>query len=464
MSVAPTDGANSVPASRFLADAWRAVGGADAWLERIAIAGEGDLPSAFAVSDLAAASIGAAALAVAERAASSASRPPRVVVERRLASLWFGFSIAPQGWAPPPPWDPIAGDYRADDGWIRLHTNAPRHRVAALAVLGCAGEREAVAAAVARWRADDLEAMIVARGGCAAVMRSPEAWAAHPQGRAVAAEPLVMRATREAGGVESRSVDPARPLSGVRVLDLTRILAGPTATRFLAAFGADVLRLDPPDWDEPSLAPEVTLGKRCARLDLREAAGRARFLALLGDADVIVHGYRPGALDALGLGEETRRRARPGLVDVALDAYGWSGPWAERRGFDSLVQMSVGVAESGMRRFGKDKPTPLPVQALDHAAGYLIAAAAVRALTERAATGAGSTSRLSLARVAALLASEPAASGAPLAGAGAADYAPEVETTAWGPAHRLKPPAIVDGAPMTWDRPACALGSSPAEW
>ncbi len=451
-------------ASRFLAAAWLALGGDEAWVGRVEISGHGDLPSAFAVSDLAAASIGAAALAVAECAASTISRPPNVVVDRRLASLWFGFSLKPQGWTLPPVWDPIAGDYPAADGWIRLHTNAARHRAAALAALGSAGERDAVAAAVRGSRADELEAAVVARGGCAAVMRSLAAWADHPQGRAVAAEPLVLIDRREAVGAADGPIDPARPLAGVRVLDLTRILAGPVATRFLAAYGADVLRIDPPDWDEPSVAPEVTLGKRCARLDLADAGGRERFLALLGQADVIVHGYRPGALDALGLGEVERRRARPGLVDVSLDAYGWSGPWAGRRGFDSLVQMSAGIAEAGMRRFGKDKPTPLPVQALDHAAGYFLAAAAVRGLTDRGASGAGSSSRLSLARVAALLASERADANAPFAPAGEADYAPEIESTDWGPARRFKPPAAVEGAPMLWARPAGRLGGAPPVW
>jgi hypothetical protein len=451
-------------ASRFLAAAWRALGGGEAWLDRIDNSGQGDLPSAFAVTDIAAASIAAAALSVAERMASATARRPSVIVDRRLASLWFGFSLRPEGWTLPPVWDPIAGDYPAADGWIRLHTNAARHRAAALAALGCAGERDVVAAAVRGWRADELEASVVARGGCAAAMRGLAAWADHPQGRAVGAEPLVIVDRRETFAAADAPINPARPLAGVRVLDLTRILAGPVATRFLAAYGADVLRLDPPDWDEPSVAPEVTLGKRCARLDLTDADGRARFLALLAEADVIVHGYRPGALDALGLGEVERRRARPGVVDISLDAYGWSGPWAGRRGFDSLVQMSAGIAEQGMRHFGKDKPTPLPVQALDHAAGYLLAAAAVRGLTERGASGAGSSRRLSLARVAALLASERAGATTPLAPVGESDFAPEIESTDWGPARRFKPPAAVAGAPMLWPRPAGRLGAAPPAW
>ena len=165
------------------------------------------------------------------------------------------------------------------------------------------------------------------------------------------------------------------------MLDLTRVLAGPVATRFLAGFGADVLRIDPPEWDEPAVVPEVTLGKRCARLDARTDDGRAHLRRLLAEADVLVHGYRPGVLDSLlGVDADGRAELRPGLVEVCLDAYGWTGPWSARRGFDSLVQMSSGIAEAGMRWAGRDVPTPLPVQALDHATGYLMAAEVIDGL------------------------------------------------------------------------------------
>jgi hypothetical protein len=356
-------------ATEFLTTIQRALGGDAKSDSRVEFTGEGALPSVFAVTDLAAGSIGAAALAVLEYADAGAAMTPAVSVDRRLASFWFGSSVEPIGWSLPPVWDVIAGDYACADGWIRLHTNAARHREAALAVLATAGDKEAVRAAVKRWQADELEAAVVARGGCAATMRSLADWSAHPQGKLVASEPLVWleRTEKSAPCVDAR--DRARPLAGVRVLDLTRILAGPIATRFLAGFGAEVLRIDPPNWDEPTIAPEVTLGKRCARLDLSGAGGRERWLALLSQADVVIHGYRPDALERLGLGVETRRRARPGLIDVSLDAYGWTGPWAGRRGFDSLVQMSSGIADEGMRRAGAEIPTPLPAQALDHATG-----------------------------------------------------------------------------------------------
>ena len=391
--------------------------------------------------------------------------------------MWFGFSIRPQGWTLPSPWDPIAGDYRTRDGWIRLHTNAPHHRRAALAVLGAVEERESVAAAVAESTGEALEAAIVGNGGCAARMRTAEEWRVHPQGCSVAAEPLIAwqteRAgvpveapTARAGAAKGMSIGASgRPLAGIRVLDLTRVLAGPVGSRLLAAYGADVLRIDPPDWDEPGVVPEVTVGKRCAGLDLRVPADRARFEDLLAGADVLIHGYRPGALAGLGYGDRALRALCPALVDVALCAYGWTGPWHARRGFDSLVQMSSGIAEAGQRWADAERPTPLPVQALDHATGYLMAAAAVRGLALRRDHGLVVTARLSLARTAALLvdAGVPARAPAPAAES-SEDRAPGVEVTDWGPVQRLRFPLGIDGIRAGFERPARALRSSRACW
>ena len=453
------------PFAAMLGEIWGAAGGDAAALDRVAMTGAGGLPSVFAVSDLASASVAAAGLAISELVAADGAAKPRVVVDRRLASFWFASSLRPQGWSPPPPWDPIAGDYRAADGWIRLHTNAPHHREAALAVLGCAGEKASVAGAVARFAAEVLEEAIVAKGGCAAKMRSLAEWAEHPQGRSVAAEPLLRLSASGEAPSQRFAIDPARPLAGVKVLDLTRILAGPVATRFLAGFGAEVLRIDPPGWEEPSLVAEVLLGKRAARLDLKDAQGRARFLELLSEADILVHGYRSNALERLGLGADVRRRQRPDLVDVSLDAYGWTGPWSRRRGFDSLVQMSTGIADSGMRRLERPQPTPLPVQALDHATGYMMAAAAVLSLMRRFETRQGQEARASLARTSLLLA-QHAVSGteAKLSPESAADLDEHVEATAWGPARRLLPPVTIEAAPMRWDRPAFPPGSDQPRW
>ena len=450
----------------MLSQIWSALGGPSELIDRVEETGAGSLPSAFPVSDLASATVGAAALAVAEFIAASRREAPRVRVDRRLASMWFAASLRPHGWAPPPPWDPVAGDYRSRDGWIRLHTNAPAHRRAALAVLGTGGDRSAVAQAVLRWSSDDLEAAIVEVGGCAATMRSMAQWATHPQGSAVAAEPIIHLQRTQADQRPQWGIDPGRPLGSVRILDLTRVLAGPVATRFLAGYGAQVLRIDPPDWDEPGIIPEISPGKHCARLDLRTSKDRETFERLLAAADVLVHGYRPGALAGLGYDAQRLQSMRPGLIDVSLDAYGHTGPWKDRRGFDSLVQMSAGIAAEGMTRSKSDRPVPLPVQALDQATGYLMAAAVVRGLTGRLATGAGLRARASLARTAAFLTQSGGNNSTQggLAPEMPEDLDGEVEHTHWGPAHRLVAPMSIDGCNFRWSCPAMPLGCASAQW
>ncbi|KAG0162300.1 hypothetical protein DFQ30_002369 [Apophysomyces sp. BC1015] len=432
---------------------WQALGGDPRDAEHLAFTGAEAFDSAFAVTDFAAASIGVAGLAVAELAGLRTDAHAAVRIDRRLASWWFASTLQPQGWSPPPLWDSLAGDYPCADGWIRLHTNAPHHRAAALRVLGTRGERDTVARAVAQWQADALEAAIVENHGCAAVMRNPSEWARHPQGLALQAEPLLHRVTRGAPASNGWEPEPRRPLRGIRVLDLTRVLAGPIATRFLAGFGAQVLRIDPPDWDEPAVIPEVVPGKRCARLDLKQSGNLHILETLLSEADVLVHGYRPDALPRLGLDAARRRQLNPGLIDVSLNAYGWSGPWRGRRGFDSLVQMSTGIAEAGMR-------------ALDHATGYLLAAAAMRGLTQRLQDGTGSEVRAALARIAQLLVGAPRTANRfePLHHVGPEDIDETIEQTGWGPALRLRPPVTIDGVPLQWDIPARALGSYPATW
>ena len=443
---------------------WSAIDGATS-ADEVVFTGSGALPSAFAVTDIASATIATAALSIAEFLRESHGKRPAIVVDRRLSSIWFWASIRPLDWRPTAVWDPIAGDYPTRDGWIRLHTNAPYHRAAAERVLRAQGDKETIARAVVGWLARDLENAIVEDGGCAAEMRSIAAWEEHPQGRAVAAEPLVHFETTETNGTLNLPLQPARPLEGLRVLDLTRVLAGPVATRFLAGYGAEVLRIDPPDWDEPAVVPEVTLGKRCARLNLHESRDRAIFEQLLSRADVLIHGYRPGALDGLGYDAKARQKLSPGLVDVSLDAYGWSGPWATRRGFDSLVQMSTGIADFGMQRSHSTKPVPLPVQAVDHATGYLMAAAAIRGITLRMKNGHGSVARLSLARTAKLVIEHPTdTQEASLAAETETDRSQEIELTTWGKAQRIVAPVQIAGAPLRWDVPARQLGSDTPHW
>ncbi|GAA0620324.1 CoA transferase [Thalassospira tepidiphila] len=423
------------------------------------------LPSYFAVTELACASIGMAAAMISNwRALETGSGAP-VTIDQRLASKWFSMTIRPQGWTLPNVWDPLAGDYQTRDGWIRLHTNAPHHRAAALSVLGNYQTRDDLAMAVREWRSDMLENEIVAANGCAATMHSLEEWQTHPQGISIATDPLICWDQHANTNVIPASIDPARPLRGIRVLDLTRILAGPVAGRFLAAYGADVLRIDPPGWDEGAVIPEVTLGKRCAGLDLLDREDRKLFEELISGADILLHGYRPDALPGLGYDAKTLRAINPALIDVTLSAYGWTGPWAKRRGFDSLLQMSCGVADWGMTHSGSGKPLPLPVQALDHATGYLMAASAVRALIRRATHGEVTTARHSLARTAHMLSktATPDCIGM-IAAETDADIALQVEDTDWGPARRIAFPVSIAGTPHHWDHPAGKLHLHAAHW
>ena len=426
-----------------------------------AIVGGGKLPSAYGVTELAVASIGAAGQALA-RAIGHGD----VVVDRRLASLWFDMTLQPQGWDMPSVWDSVAGNYRAADRWIRLHTNAPHHRQAALKVLECTEDRAAVADAVARWQAEELETAIVAAGGCAATQYTTDEWLARPTGMAVAAEPLIHWGQADTiSPVPLPDASANRPLSGVKILDLTRVLAGPVASRFLAGFGATVLRIDPAHWDEPGVIPEVNPGKFSAGLDLQVQEDRKVFEGLLAEADVLLHGYRLGALDGLGYDPGARRYLNPGLVDVSLNAYGHTGPWSTRRGFDSLVQMSAGIAAHGQARAGADHPVPLPVQALDHATGYLMAAAVLSALAAAARGETVPAAHLSLARTAELLAGmQRLADGPEIRKPADSDYAPGTENSAWGPGRRLAAALHLDTSPLHWNLPANRCNSAPACW
>jgi len=431
-----------------------------------AVLGDEYLPSRFAVTDLATASFGAVGCALAQLVETMGfAKCPAVTVDRRLASLWYGFSIHPIDWQLPPVWDAIAGIYQTKDGWIRLHTNLPHHRAAALSVIGTKAERPDVAKVIASWDKEKLETEIVAAGGVAAAMRTADEWARHPQGMAVAREPLIAWGETRQSAPKQWQPTRERPLAGLKVLDLTRVLAGPVATRTLAGFGADVLRIDPPGWDEAIVVPEITLGKRCARLDLTLDTDRTVFENLLADADVLVHGYRPDALENLGYGETRRQSIAPDLIEVCLDAYGWTGPWRGRRGFDSLVQMSCGIADAGMKWANADKPTPLPVQALDFGTGYLMAAAVLRALDNMLAGKGTRNAKLSLARTAELLKGHPQyRPEAAVMKTGSTDFADEAEQTPWGKANRLRPAVVIEGTLMYWDSPASELGAVRARW
>ena len=428
----------------------------------------GSATSYYPVSDFAQTAIAAAVHEVMSLCKSVWASESYAQIDRMLASRWCANSVYPSGWELPAIWDEFAGDYQTRDGWIRLHTNAPKHRAAALSVLGQPASKRDAIPRVATWHGHDLENAVVDANGAAAVMMSCGRWQDHEQGLAVNREPVV--AWREhtpsiAGTDILKQAIPSSPLKGVRVLDLTRVLAGPVSTRFLASLGAEVLRIDPPDWNEGGNALEMTLGKRCAGLNLKKQTDKRVLEGLLSKAHVIVHGYRRDALPQLGLDERLRFEINPCLVDVALNAYGWTGPWTGRRGFDSLIQMSSGIADFGMHSANAENPVPLPFQALDHVTGYLMAAAVIHAINQQWTNRRVLSARLSLARQAKLLQDLSLSStGGTLAEVEQRHFSPIVEQTPWGALRRLKLPYRIEGVHLRFDYPANKLRSAEPRW
>ncbi len=405
----------------LLAETWMAVAGDAAEAAGVAdpaavtvTGAPGHLPAHFPVEDAAVATVAAALVAAAALHADRGGPRLDVRVDRgQVAAAVRSERLFATGPAAPGPgresrtlFAPLSRFWRSRDGWVRTHANYPWHRKALLDVVGTRDDPGLVAAALAERTGEEIEAQVFGAGGVAAAVRTSAAWLAHPQGAAVAAEPLV--ATERLGDSPARR-RPAGggPAAGVHIVDLTRVIAGPVATRYLGALGADVLRLDPPD--HPDLArdrpADGLLAKRSALLDLGAAGGRARLDGLLAAADVVVCGYRPGALDRFGLAPEDLAARHPGLVVVLLDAWGHTGPWRLRRGFDSIVQAACGIADAEAGDDGT--PGALPCQLLDHGTGYLAAAAVLDGLRRQARHGGTVVRRLSLARTAAWLLSQP---------------------------------------------------------
>ncbi len=392
----------AIEPDKALAELWLSAGGAPETLDTISLAGaDPALPSSFAIGTAAQISIAAAALSAADLFHMRNGVQPAVTVDMQEAALEFcaEHHMRIDGAPPPDPWDPIAGAYQCGDGGhVRIHTNFAHHRAGIVELLGGADDRPAVAKVLSRWSAADFEEEASSRGLVAARMRSFEEWDEHPQGMAERPTPLIAFDRLQASRPE-----PLRPgrlaLSDIRVLDLTRIIAGPVGSRLLAAHGADVLRVSSSHLPEiPTLLLETGRGKRSTFLDFNRREDLAAMEQLVREADVIVGAYRPGSLEALGLSPERLARLRPGLVMVWLSAYGRQGPWAQRRGFDSIVQTATGFNHAEADAADDSDPRALPCQAIDHASGHLVACAAMLALRRRALEGGSWNIHLSLSR------------------------------------------------------------------
>ena len=466
---APTADDPTALARSLLADLGR---GADAPAHQLDVTG-GDpiLASPLRVGEAAAAALAALAAAAADLWCQRGGAPQAIAVDVRAAAaslLSFMLQRASEPLAVRDPPPTVAFFATADRQWIHLHGGFPALHEGTLALLGCADDAAAIAGAVRGWTAEALEDALAERGLCGARLRSAAEWRAHPQGAALAAAPLV--AVSRIGEAPPtplpgpRADAPgARPLSGVRVLDLTRVLAGPTCARSLAEHGAEVLHVRAPrlPFIEPFVV-DTNPGKRSCHLDLDRADDRQRLTALVAGADVFAQGYRPGALERRGLGPAQLAAQRPGIVVVSINCYGHAGPWRERPGWEQLAQTASGMAHA----HAGGAPVLVPAAATDYTTGYLAALGAARALARRAVEGGSWHVQVSLARTAMWIESLPRAADRPPAGLDLAALAPWWirMDSAWGELRRLGPIARLSANPPRWDLPPAPLGSDPPAW
>src|SRR5215470_915120 len=380
-------------------------GWADERARAVEITGGTDpiLPTPFRIGETSAAALAAVGLAVSDLWAIRTGRGQDVAVDTRqaTASLRSGHYLKMDGAQVSTERNSVMGVYPAKNGrWSYLHCNFPNHRAAALSVLGVPEDREAVRKAVAGWDALELEEAIIAARGAGGMVRTMDEWAKHPQAAAVTSLPLI-EIVKIGDSPKEPLPDGDRPLSGIRVLDLTRVLAGPTCARTLAEHGADVLKITAAHL--PNLGYQeydTGHGKLSAHLDLREQKDVETLRALVRDGDVFSQGYRPGTLGDRGFSHEALARLRPGIVVVSLCAFGHVGPWAARRGFDTVMQTVSGITSRQGELFPGASPGPqfYPVSAIDYLTGYLMAFGAMVALAQRAREGGSWLVRISLAQ------------------------------------------------------------------
>jgi crotonobetainyl-CoA:carnitine CoA-transferase CaiB-like acyl-CoA transferase len=429
------------------------------------------LPTPYRIGTAGAAALAALGLAVEELWTLRGGSRQALALDVRAAavSLRSARYLRIRGKPPPSPWDPLSGFYPVRDGWISIHCNFPNHRDAAMGVLR-SGEREAAEQAARGWGGEALEDAIHAAGGCAGFVRTHDEWRLHPHAQAVALQPLIE--IEKIGDAPPEPLAPAaRPLQGVRVLDLTRVLAGPTCAKCLAEHGADILKVSAEHLpDSGPMEIDTGIGKLSARVDLREPQGVATLRALARRADVFSQSYRPDALARRGFSPEALATLRPGIVCVSLSAWGGSGPWRERRGFDSIVQAVSGMAHATGGEAGDGaKPKLMPVSAIDYVSGYLMAFGATLALSRRAREGGSWLVRVALARVGQWIVDR----GDPPRGwAEVPEDLPEAELAAlcgdmdtpFGPIRHLRPVIRLSKTPPYWSRPPVPLGTHPPAW
>jgi crotonobetainyl-CoA:carnitine CoA-transferase CaiB-like acyl-CoA transferase len=443
----------------------------------VEIAGGADpvLSTPFRIGAAGAAALAATGLAAADLWEIRTGRRQTVAVDLRqaVASLRSGHYMQMNGDSVPTDRAGVMGIYPAKHGrWSYLHCNFPNHRAAALKVLGAPEDRAAVARAVATWDALELEEAIIAAKGAGGMVRSMAEWAGHPQAAAIASLPL-MEIVKIGDSPPEPLPQGARPLSGIRVLDLTRVLAGPTCARTLAEHGADVLKIT------ASHLPNIGYqeydtghGKLSAHLDLRQSQDLETLRGLVRDADVFSQGYRPGTLGARGLSPEALAGLRPGLVYISMCAFSHVGPWASRRGFDTVVQTVSGITARQGDLFPGTSPGPqfYPVSAIDYLTGYLMAFGAMVALARRTREGGSWLVRTSLAQIGKWLVDRGEVPEDQLTTAPTTIPSADIESwsidsdTPIGRLRHLGPTVRLSETPPRWARPTVPLGHHQPVW
>lgn len=453
-----------------LSDLWNLAGGAAVALDQVTLTGSGPIvPSSFAVDTAAQVSIAASALAAAQihQMRTGDAQTLSVDMEHAAVECRSERYLRLDDKPPPPAWDAIAGVYKVRDGFVRLHTNFPHHRENVCKVLGCKPEREDVQAALNNWDGEAFETAAYAGGCVVSFMRPYDVWKQHPHAQALAELPVLT--IEKIGEAPPKPLPKGeQPLSGIRMLDLSHVIAAPVAGRTFAAHGADVMLIYGPNNPTiPWLIIDTGRGKLSATLDLKTTDGKAQFRKLLSEADVISQGYRPGAMDALGFSPAEAAVISPGIVYVSLCAYGHVGPWANRRGFDSLVQTTTGFNHGEAQAAGIDGPKELPMQILDHATGYLMAFGAMMAKARQAREGGSWHVRVSLAQTGrwiwnmgrienGLATPEPSAEAV-------AKYMQRMPS-GFGELNAVTHAAILSKTPAAWARPSVPLGTHAPEW
>ena len=459
-------------AAAELAALWKLTGGETAALQQVSLTGEEPaLPGIYNVGVQAQASIAASALAAAEIHRARGGPAQEVGLAMRDAAISFrseGY-LRVNDVKVRMAFDPIHGFYKCGDGgWVQVHGNFPQHRVGAVELLRCAYSRAGVQRVFDGMAAADVEELFAANMLPIGRMRPEGEWDAHPQAKALDAQPVII--LEKIGEADPRPLPPAgeRPLQGLKVLDLTKVIAGPVCGRTMAEHGAEVLQITAGHMAHAMpLVIDSNRGKRSAFLDLRKEANIAHLLSLAADADIFVQGYRPGTLASRGLAPENLAALYPGIVYVSLSAFGHQGPWAHRRGFDSIVQTCSGIGHAGGRAAGVDGMHHLPCQALDHASGYLMAFGGMMARLKQAREGGSWLVRVSLARTGRWLQSLGKQDALDLHDPELEDVQDMIEDygqTPFGHLRGVKPAARLSVTPGYWATKSVPPGYHEARW